>query len=92
MVASSQHGPSPSPSTTRGEPIDNTGDVCHTVDKSVAASPLSSDGFAAGSLAAEEISLLRQCSSSASNFGPSEVVAVGTVPSSGNIPILLLFD
>ncbi len=91
LVASSQHGLSPSPSTVRGELVDNAGDVCRTVDKSVAASPLSSDGFAAGSLAAEEICLLRQCSSSASDFGPSEVVAAGTVPSSGNIPILLLF-
>ncbi len=91
LAASSQHGPSPSPSTARGEPVDNAGDVCRTVDKSVAASPLSSDGFAAGSLAAEEICLLRQCSSSASDFRPSEVVAVGTVPSSGNILILFLF-
>ncbi|CAN5977021.1 unnamed protein product [Sphagnum jensenii] len=92
LAASSQHGPSPSPSTTRGEPVDNAGDVCCTVDKSVAASPLSSDGFVAESLATEEICLLRRCSSSASDFGPSEVVAAGTVPSSGNIPILLLFD
>ncbi len=92
LAVSSQHGPSPSPSTARGEPVDNAGDMCRTVDKSVATLPLSSDGFVAGSLAAEEICLLRQCSSSASDFGPSEVVAVGTVPSSGNIPILLLFD
>ncbi len=91
LAASSQHGPSPSPSTPRGEPVDNAGDVCHTVDKSVAASPLSSDGFAAGSLAVEEICLLRQCSSSASDFGPSKVAIACTVPSSGNIPILLLF-
>ncbi|CAK9212592.1 unnamed protein product [Sphagnum troendelagicum] len=77
LAASSQHGPSPSPSTVRGEPVDNVGDVCRTVDKSVAASPLSSDGFAAGSLAAEEICLLRRCSSSASDFGPSEVAAAG---------------
>ncbi len=91
LAASSQHGPSPSPSTAKGEPIDNAGDVCRTVDKSVAASPLSSDGFAARSLAAKEICLLRRCSSSASDFGPSEVAAAGTVPSSGNIPILLLF-
>ncbi len=92
LAASLQHGPSPSPSIARGEPIDNAGDVCRTVDKSIAASPLSSDGFAVGSLAAEEICLLRRCSSSALDFGPSEVVAAGTVPSSGNIPILLLFD
>jgi hypothetical protein len=91
LVASSQHGPSPSPSTAKGETVDNAGDVCHTIDKSVAASPLSSDGFAARSLAAEEICLLRQCFSSASDFGPSEVVAAGTVPSLGNIQILLLF-
>jgi hypothetical protein len=65
--------------------------VCRIVDKFVAASPLSSDGFAAESLAAEEICLLRQCSSLASDFGPLEVVVAGTVPSSGNIPILLLF-
>ncbi len=91
LAASSQHGPSPSPSTARGEPVDNARDVCRTVDKSVAASPLSSYGFTAESLAAEEICLLRQCSSSASDFEPSEVAAAGTVPSSGNIPILLLF-
>ncbi|CAK9273170.1 unnamed protein product [Sphagnum jensenii] len=89
LVASSQHGPSPS--TARREPVDNAGDVCRTVDKSVAALPLNSDGFTAGSLAAEEICLLRQCSSSASDFGPSEVAAAGTVPSLGNIPILLFF-
>jgi len=89
LAASSQHGPSPS--IARGEPVDNAGDVCRTVDKSVAASPLSSDGFVARSLATEEICLLRRCSSSASNFGPSEVAAVGTIPSSGNIPILFLF-
>jgi hypothetical protein len=65
--------------------------VCRTVDKFVAASPLSSDGFAAESLAAEEICLLCQCSSSTSDFEPLEVAAVGIVPSSGNIPILLLF-
>ncbi len=59
LAASSQHGPSPSPLTTRGEPVDNAGDVCHTIDKSVATSPLSSDGFATRSLAAEEICLLR---------------------------------
>ncbi len=92
LAASSQHGSSPYPSTARGEPIDNARDVCRTVDKSVAASPLSSDGFAAGSLVAEEICLLHRCSSSALDFGPSEVAAAGTVPSSGNIPILLLFD
>jgi hypothetical protein len=92
LAASSQHGPSPSPSIARGEPVDNVGDVCRTVDKSIAASPLSSDGFAAGSLAAEEIYLLRRCSSLASDSGPSEVAAAGTVPSSGNIPILLLFS
>ncbi len=92
LAASSQHGPSPSPSTARGEPVDNARDVCRTLDKSVVASLLSSNGFAVGSLAAEEICLLRRCSSSASDFGPSEVVAAGTVPSSGNIPILLLFD
>jgi hypothetical protein len=40
LVASSQHGPSPSPSTARGELVDNAGDVCRTIDKSVAASPL----------------------------------------------------
>ncbi len=62
-----------------------------TADKSVAASPLSSDVFAAGSLAAEEICLLSRCSSSASDSGPSEVAAIGTVPSSGKVPILLLF-
>ncbi|CAM6057327.1 unnamed protein product [Sphagnum tenellum] len=50
LAASSQHGPCPSPSTTRGEPVDNAGDVCRIVDKSVAASPLSSDGITAGSL------------------------------------------
>jgi hypothetical protein len=92
LAASSQHGPSPSPSTARGEPVDNAGDVCRTVDKFVAASPLNSNGFVAGSLAAEEIYLLRRCYSSASDFGPSEVVATGIVPSSGKIPILLLFD
>ncbi len=91
LAANSQHGPSTSPSTARGEPVDNAGDVCRIVDKFVATLPLSSDGFAAESLAAEEICLLRQCSSLASDFGPSEVVAAGTVPSSGNIPILLLF-
>ncbi len=91
MAASSQHGPSPSPWTARGAPVDNAGDVCRTVDKSIVASPLSLDGFVAGSLAAEEICLLRRCSSSASDFGPSEVAAAGTVPSSGKIPILLLF-
>ncbi len=91
LVVSSQHGPSPSPLTARGEPVDNNGDVCRTVDKSVAASPLSSNGFVAGSLATEEICLLHRCSSSASDFGPSEVAAAGTVPSSGKIPILLLF-
>jgi hypothetical protein len=48
LVASSQHRPSPSPSTARGEPVDNVGDVCCTVDKSVAASPLSSDGLEPG--------------------------------------------
>ncbi|CAK9270536.1 unnamed protein product [Sphagnum jensenii] len=58
LAASSQHGPSLSPSTARGEPVDNAGDVCRTVDKFVAASPLSSDGFVAGSLAAKEICLL----------------------------------
>ncbi|CAK9870243.1 unnamed protein product [Sphagnum jensenii] len=58
LATSSQHGPSRSPLIARGEPIDNAGDVCCTVDKSVAASPLSSDGFVAGSLAAEEIYLL----------------------------------
>ncbi|CAM6072410.1 unnamed protein product [Sphagnum tenellum] len=57
LAASSQHGPSPSPSTTRGELVDNAGDVCCTVDKFVATSPLSSDGFGTGSLAAEEICL-----------------------------------
>jgi hypothetical protein len=41
LAASSQHGPSPSPLTAKGEPVDNVGDVCHTVDKSVVASPLS---------------------------------------------------
>jgi hypothetical protein len=46
LAASSQHGPSPS--TARGEPIDNAGDVCRTVDKSVAALPLSSDGLEPG--------------------------------------------
>ncbi len=91
LAASSLHGPSPSSSTARGEPVDNAGDVCRTVDKFVAASPLSSDGFAAESLAAEEICLLCQCSSSTSDFEPLEVAAVGIVPSSGNIPILLLF-
>ncbi len=89
LAASSQHGPSPSPSIARGEPVDNVGDMCRTVDKYVAASPLISDGFATESLAVKEICLLRRCSSSDS--GPSEVVAAGTVPSSGNIPILLLF-
>ncbi len=92
LAASSQHGPSTSPSTARGEPVDNAGNVCHTVDKSVAASPLSSNGFITESLAAEEICLLRRCSSSASDSGPLEVVAVGTVPSSSNIPILLFFS
>jgi hypothetical protein len=77
--------------TARGEPIDNAGDVYGTADKSVAASPLSSDGFATGSLAAKEIYLLRRCSSSALDSRVSEVVAAGTVPSSGKIPILLLF-
>jgi len=91
LAASSQHGPFPSPSTARGELVDNAGDVCRTIDKSVAASPLSSDGFATGSLAVEEICLLRRCSSSASDSGPSKVAGGGTVPSSGNIPILLLF-
>ncbi len=91
LAASSQHGPSPSPSTARGEPVDNVRDVCRTIDKSVAASPLSLDGFTTGSLVAEEICLLRRCFSLASDFGPSEVVAASTVPSSGNIPILLLF-
>jgi len=91
LAASSQHGPSPSPSTVKGELVDNAGDVCCIVDKSVVASPLSSDGFVARSLAAEEICLLRRCSSSASDFGPSEVAAVGIVPSSGKNPILLLF-
>ncbi len=91
LAASSQHRPSPSPSTTRGEPVDNAGDVCHTVDKSVAASPLSSNGFVARSLAAEEICLIRRCSSSASDFGLSEVAVTSIVPSSGKIPILLLF-
>jgi hypothetical protein len=62
-----------------------------TTDKSVAASPLSSDGFAAGSLAAEEICLLRRCSSSMSDSRVSEVAAAGIVPSLGKIPILLLF-
>ncbi len=75
----------------RGELVDNVGDVYRTADKSVAASPLSSDGFAAGSLAVEEICLLHRCSSSASDSRVSEVVAVGTVLSSGKIPILLLF-
>ncbi len=92
LAASSQHGPSPSPSTAKGEPVDNAGNVCHTVDKFVAASPLSSDGFAAGSLAAEEICLLRRCSSLASDSRPSKAAAAGTIPSSGNIPILPLFD
>ena len=92
LAASSQHGPSPSPSTARGEPIDNAGDVYRTTDKSIAVSPLSSDGFAAGSLAAKEICLLRRCSSSASNSRVSEVVTASTVPSSGKIPILLLFS
>jgi len=73
LAASSQHGPSSSPSTARGEPIDNVGDVYRTANKSVAASPLSSDVFVAGSLAAKEICLLRRCSSSASDSGPSEV-------------------
>ncbi len=91
LAVSSQHGPSTSPSTARGEPVDNAGNVCHTVDKFVAASPLSSNGFATGSLAAEEICLLRRCSSSASDSEPSEVAAAGTIPSSGNIPILLFF-
>ncbi|CAM6078242.1 unnamed protein product [Sphagnum tenellum] len=89
LAVSSQHGPSSS--TARGELVDNARDVCRTVDKSVAALPLSSDGFAAMSLAAEEICLLRRCSSSASDFGPLEIATTGTVPSSGNIPILLLF-
>jgi hypothetical protein len=48
LAVSSQHGPSPSPSTVRGEPVDNAGDVCRTVDKSVTASPLSSDGLEPG--------------------------------------------
>jgi hypothetical protein len=48
LAANLQHGPSPSPSTTRGEPVDNVGDVCRTVDKSVAASPLSSNGLEPG--------------------------------------------
>jgi hypothetical protein len=91
LVASSQHGPSSSPSTVKGELVNNAGDVYRTADKSVAASPLSSDVFAAGSLAAEEICLLRRCSSSASNSRPSEVVAASTIPSSGKVPILLLF-
>jgi len=91
LAASSQHGPSPFPSTTRGKLVDNVGDVCCTVDKSVAASPLSSDGFATGSLVAKEICLLRRCSSLTSDSGPSKVVVADTVPSSGNIPILLLF-
>jgi hypothetical protein len=34
---------------------------------------------------------LRRCSFSASDSGPSEVAAAGTVPSSGKVPILLLF-
>ncbi|CAK9237458.1 unnamed protein product [Sphagnum troendelagicum] len=92
LATSSHHGPSPSPSTTRGEPVDNAGDVCRTVDKSIAVSPLSSDGFVAGSFATEEICLLRRCSSSASDFRPSEVATTSsTVPSSGKIPILLVF-
>ncbi|CAK9866539.1 unnamed protein product [Sphagnum jensenii] len=91
LAASSQHGPSPSPSIAKGELIDNAGDVCHTIDKSVAALPLSSDGFATGSLVAKEICLLRRCSSSTSDFKPSEVVAASTIPSSGKIPILLFF-
>ncbi len=53
LATSSQHGPSPSPSIARGELVDNAGNVCHTVDKSVAASPLNSNGFATGSLATE---------------------------------------
>ncbi len=69
----------------------HVGDVYGTADKSVVASPLSLDGFAVESLAAEEIYLLRRCSSIASNSRVSEVAAVGTVPSSGKIPILLLF-
>ncbi len=40
LAESSQHGPSPSPLTARGKPVDNAGDVCRTVDKSIAASPL----------------------------------------------------
>jgi hypothetical protein len=48
LAASSHHGPSPSPSTTRGEPVDNAGYVCRIVDKSVATSPLSSDGLEPG--------------------------------------------
>jgi hypothetical protein len=32
--------------TARGEPIDNAGDVYRAADKFVAASPLSSNGFA----------------------------------------------
>jgi hypothetical protein len=48
LAASSQHEPSPSPSTTRGEPVDNARDVCRTVDKSVVASPLSSNGLEPG--------------------------------------------
>ncbi len=91
LAASSQHVPSSSPSTAKGEPVDNAGDVYRIADQSVAASPLSSDVFATGSLAAEEICLLHRCSSSASDSGPSEVAAASTVPSSGKVPILFLF-
>jgi hypothetical protein len=48
LAASSQHRPSPSPLTARGGPVDNARDVCCTVDKSVVASPLSSDGLEPG--------------------------------------------
>jgi len=92
LAANSQHGPSSSPSIARGELVDNVGDVYYTADKSVTASPLSSDVCVAGSLAVEEICLLRRCSSSASNSGPSEVAVVGTVPSSSKVLILLLFS
>jgi hypothetical protein len=37
-AASSQHGPS-SPSTTKGELVDNVGDVYRTTDKSIIACP-----------------------------------------------------
>jgi hypothetical protein len=38
-AASSQHGPSSSPSTTRGEPVDNARNVYRTTDKSVTSCP-----------------------------------------------------